>query len=176
MRFFKLHKKAVITLVSCLLIGAGVVGTYATLTAVTGSVVNKFTGEEINTSITEEFPPQDVTPGTTLKKDVKITNDGPSDAFIRARVTISPDKAVEFLGTDDKWSYSQKDGWFYYKEVVAVGDSTTSIMTNIKLPSTLSENFDVTVYQEAVGTGKYKPGDDVPITDIQDAFNNVTKH
>ena len=176
MRFFKLHKKAVITLVTCLLIGGGVVGTYATLTAVTDNVVNKFSGEEINTHIVEDFPPQDVTPGATLKKDVTITNDGPSDAFIRARVTISPDKAVEFLGTDDKWSYSQADGWFYYKEVVAVNASTKSLMTQIKVPATLTESFDVTVYQEAVGTGKYMPGDTVPITDIQEAFSKVTTH
>lgn len=174
MRFFKLHKKAVITLVTCLLIGGGVVGTYATLSAVTDNVVNKFSGEEINTSITEDFPPQDVTPGTSLKKDVKIVNDGPSDAFIRARVTISPDKAVTFEGTTEDWSYSQQDGWFYYKKVVPVDESTTSLMTTVKLPQNLTENFDVTVYQEAVGTGKYKPGDNVPITDIQKAFADVT--
>ena len=174
MKFLAKHKKIVITLAATAVLILGIGGTYAILTDAAGTVVNKFSGEEINTHIDEDFPPQDVTPGTSLKKDVKIVNDGPSDAFIRARVTISPDKAVTFEGTTEDWSYSQQDGWFYYKKVVPVDGSTTSLMTTVKLPQTLTENFDVTVYQEAVGTGKYKPGDNVPITDIQKAFADVT--
>lgn len=181
MSIWKNHKKAVITLVSCLIIGGGVAGTYATLTAVTGDVINSFTGEVIETRIEEKFPEQDVKPGRSLKKDVKIVNEGPSDAFIRARVTISPDKAVTFTGTDSKWV--QDGEWYYYTEVVSAPKeadgvkkyySTTSLMTQVEIPSDLKEDFDITVYQEAVGTGQYKPGDEVPLDFIKKSFAKVT--
>lgn len=180
MSIWKNHKKAVITLVSCLIIGGGVAGTYATLTAVTGDVINSFTGEVIETHIEEpDFPNQDVKPGGSVNKDVKIVNDGPSDAFIRARVTISPAEAVTIDGTTGDWVLAE-DGWYYYKKVVSGpinGEkfSTTSLMTKVNIPADIKEDFDVTVYQEAVGTGRYTVGDtNIPLENIQKAFNNVT--
>lgn len=179
MSIWKNHKKAVITLVSCLIIGGGVAGTYATLTAVTGDVINSFSGEVIETHIEEDFPEQDVKPDSSLKKDVKIVNDGPSDAFIRARITISPDKAVTVDAPTEDWELAE-DGWYYYKKVVSGpinGEkfSTTSLMTKVNIPADIKEDFDVTVYQEAVGTGRYTVGDvNIPLENIQKAFNNVT--
>ena len=161
----KKHHKIILSLAACVVIAVGVAGTYAILTDATGTVVNTFTGEEINTHIeeNEDFDKQDVKPGVTLtlNKDVKVVNDGPSDAFIRARVTISPDKAVTFTGTDSKWVKAEGDDWYYYTEVVAVGDSTESIMTKVNIPKDIKEDFDITVYQEAVGTGQYQAGETV---------------
>ena len=168
---------------SCLIIGGGVAGTYATLTAVTGDVINSFTGEVIETHIEEDFPEQDVKPDSSLKKDVKIVNDGPSDAFIRARVTISPAEAVTIDGTTGDWVLAE-DGWYYYKKVVSGpinGEkfSTTSLMTKVNIPADIKEDFDVTVYQEAVGTGQYQAGetvDDVEkIRPFFDAVNSKTR-
>ncbi|MCR5641203.1 MAG: hypothetical protein K6G04_07625 [Lachnospiraceae bacterium] len=174
MKFQFKHKKVIITLAACAVIALGVTGTYATLTDVAGKVMNHFSGEEINTHIDEDFPPQEVIPGATLDKDVKVANDGPSDAFIRARVTISPEGMAETLGKDANWYYNTTDGWYYYSKVVAVGSKTTSLFTQVKLDGQLKENLDVTVYQEAVGCGHYTAEDEVPMQKIMEAFEKVT--
>ena len=133
----------------------------------------------IETHIEEDFPEQDVKPDSSLKKDVKIVNDGPSDAFIRARITISPDKAVIVDAPTEDWVLAE-DGWYYYKKVVSGPIdgkyfSTTSLMTKVIIPADIKEDFDVTVYQEAVGTGRYTVGDvNIPLENIQKAFNKVT--
>ena len=182
MKNMKKHHKIILSLAACAVIAVGVAGTYAILTDATGTVVNTFTGEEINTHIkeNEDFDKQDVKPGVTLtlNKDVKVVNDGPSDAFIRARVTISPDKAVTFTGTDSKWVLADDD-WYYYTEVVAAPkedgtkSSTNSIMTQVNIPKDIEEDFDITVYQEAVGTGQYQAGETVDVEKIQEFFDAV---
>lgn len=182
MKNMKKHHKVIITLAACAVIAVGVAGTYAILTDVTGPVVNAFTGEEIKTHIDEpKFKGQEVKPGTDIRKDVKIVNDGPSDAFIRARVTISPsDVGVITEGMGENWEYNEADGWYYYKKVVpevateTIDNKTTSLFTTVKLPENLKENFDVTVYQEAVGTGHYKAGEVASVADIKPLFDNIT--
>ncbi|MBR6280987.1 MAG: hypothetical protein IKR14_00645 [Lachnospiraceae bacterium] len=189
MKNMKKHHKVIITLAACAVIAVGVAGTYAILTDVTGTVVNAFTGEEINTHIHEPgFDGQTVN-GNVVDKHVRVVNDGPDDAFIRVRVTVSPEENAELVGINtDDWF---KDGeWYYYRYVtqnVKKDDGKTDIdqsstkflFTGVEL--TKGDDVDVTVYQEAVGTGKYtvednikdgKPG--IPESDIISAFSKVT--
>ena len=179
------NKKLILTLAACAVLAVGLSSTYAILKAQTNTVNNTFGLEQINTHIDEDFPEQEVKPGASIKKDVKIVNDGPSDAFIRARVTISPsDVGVITEGMGENWEYNEADGWYYYKKVVpevateTIDNKTTSLFTTVKLSKNLKENFDVTVYQEAVGTGQYQAGETVDVEKIQpffDAVNSKTR-
>lgn len=167
------HKKIIITLAACAVVLAGIGGTYSVLTASTETVENKFKPEVIETEIVEKLGKG------TLDKDVTIKNIGPDDAFIRARVTVSPEEVAEWKHSNsdgDTWDWVDGgDGWYYYPYVVPKGESTTSLMTKVELKDANFEgDFDVTVYQEAVGTGSHKANEKVsPVSEIQKYFEAI---
>lgn len=127
---------------------AGVATTYGYLTSTTGTVTNRFLPGEVNTHIEEEFGGE-VFAGATVKKTPAIQNDGPSNAFIRARITVTPeDSNLEFVygvwegetfirddsldvlgktegvcyngGTDGRgWYYNAADGFYYFNMVTS---------------------------------------------------------
>ena len=114
----KRNKKSLIMLASVLvLILATVGGTLAYVAAKTTPLVNNFTYGDVPIDIPEKFD------GST-KSDVKIHNQGPSDAFVRAQIIVTwkngnnvAAKAPK-LGTDYTLELNTKDwfqvGDFYY--------------------------------------------------------------
>lgn len=139
-KFFKNKKVFIITLVLAIGIAA-TAATVAVMTATTGSVHNFFSPADVNTHIEEDVDDQPVKPDTSIVKVPVVVNDGPSNAFIRARITISPstsgvkllagewsaltgaDKVFTqssevFNGTafldNGNWIYCKEDGFYYY--------------------------------------------------------------
>lgn len=196
--FFKKKKAMIITL--ALLVGiVATASTVALMTASTGSVTNIFKAADVNTHIDEEVDDQPVKPDTSILKIPVVVNDGPSNAFIRARVTISPstsgakllagswsaltgaDKKFTQTGevyngtafaTNGNWIYCEADGFYYYNLPVEESDATTSIFDAV----VLKENADVTIYQESVlATDVYKLGETVEVSEIQALFEEVNK-
>ena len=113
---------------------------------------------------------------TVKNTDEAYSEDGDYDtAFIRARITVSPDLwesreislytgnwsgnsftgSEEVLKTDGKningWVYASSDGWWYYTEPVVQGKSTKSLLDAVysKNPDETAD-FDVTIYEESV--------------------------
>lgn len=185
-------KRVMISAVACAALMLGMAGTYAILTDATGMVKNTFALEQVNTHIDEDLDHDPIQPNTDITKNVWIVNDGPSDAFIRARYQVSPaNSEIVVSGMDvtredgNGYWFDGGDGWYYYSDVVPAKETkvetkvilpkTTSLFTTVNFPAEIKENFDVTVYQEAVGTGKYNPGDDVPQDYIKKSFADVTK-
>ena len=113
-----IHRKLVISLAAFAVAAIGLGSTYAVLTAQTDPVVNTFSPEVVETKIEEDFDE------ANLGKDVTIRNVGPSDAFVRARVTISPEGVANPTGIEDDWQYDD-DGWYYYR-VALRGTDTDS--------------------------------------------------
>ena len=166
--------------------------------ATTNAVTNTFEAGDVKTRIDEDVDPT-VKKNSTVKKTPKITNEGKSDAFVRARITISPEKTdVKLLvGTwNDKnftsngealkgnkndlfdadgngygW-YLADDGWYYYNTPIAKGKSTDTLFDAVKVGD-VDKNFDITIYQEAVYSGGYKAGDKVDFNIIKAAFDAV---
>lgn len=79
-KFFKTHAKLCIAVLALALVTVG--GTLALMAVSSNSVINSFTAASIDTEIKEEV----VGEGT---KQVSITNKGPSDAYVRARIMVS---------------------------------------------------------------------------------------
>ena len=194
-----LWKTKKVFLITVLLI-VGILGTattFALLTSATGPVINRFSVGDVNTHIEEEFDGK-VEAGATVKKTPVIVNDGPSPAFIRARITISPATDLELLYGDwtdgnftsaDKklekssdinmhnWSYNEADGFYYYHVVTAPKTKyavTTTLFDAVKIGDSVTQNFDITIYQEAVFAEGYKGGDEVEdVADIAKFFDAV---
>lgn len=199
MKKFLKNKKLVIVILALAIGIAATAVSMAVMTASTGSVVNYFDPANVNTHIEEEIDDQPVKPETFLLKKPVIVNDGPSNAFIRARITISPSTSgVTFLsgswsektGANKKftktgevfngttyadngnWIYCEKDGFYYYNLPVEVEKSTATLFDAV----VLKESADVTIYQEAVlATDVYEIGKPVSLSEIQELFENVNK-
>lgn len=197
-KFLKKKKVFIITLALAL----GIVATAATvaiMTATTGSVQNFFNPADVNTHIEEQVDDQTVKANTSILKAPVVVNDGPSNAFIRARITISPStsgvkllagewsaltgadkvftqKSEVFNGTvfadNGNWIYCQEDGFYYYNLPVQAEDTTASIFDAV----VLTESADVTVYQESVlATDKFELDTKVDVKTIRALFEKVNE-
>ena len=104
-----------------------------------------------------------VMPGSTISKIVTVENTGSGDAWIRVKVDKSitmkqpGDKADPSLLTLDynTADWMEKDGWFYYRQPLAVGKTTTPLFRNVAV-STRMDNpyqgcaFDIDIHAQAV--------------------------
>lgn len=135
--FFKSHVKLCIAVLALSLVTVG--ATLALMVSQSNSVTNQFTAADVDTEINEVL--------TDGNKQVSITNQGPSDAYVRARIMVSgvdPDNVqiVNAVPTDDelaqetnkgkvflvmehldKWQQEakpeiQKDDFYYYLDVL----------------------------------------------------------
>lgn len=150
-KFNELRKKHTF-IVSVLLVIAivGVAATVALAVASTDPVVNTFKAADLDTEIEEPTPSPDPVPAD--KKKVTIKNNGESAAFIRVRVTVSPEGAAEPSYVQKTNWYYGGDGFYYYLEAVQGNGETTPLFDGV-VPSeefaASQESFDVTVYQES---------------------------
>ena len=134
-KFFKSHVKLCIAVLALSLVTVG--ATLALMVSQSNSVTNQFTAADVDTEINEVL--------TNGNKQVSITNQGPSDAYVRARIMVSgvnPDNVqiVDAVPTDtdlaqetnkgkvflvmnnqNKWVQEQgaeKDDFYYYLDVL----------------------------------------------------------
>ena len=125
-----MNRTAILFMAIIMLIGAVIGSTVAYLITKTGSVENKFTYASVSCEVKEDFK-------ENTKKDVRITNTGNTDAYIRATYVVSwvdaqgnivasvPDGYSYTLteNPDGEWTKGN-DGYFYYLAPVAPGKST----------------------------------------------------
>lgn len=168
--------------------------TLAYYTDTTNAITNTFTVAEIKTHIDETTGQGS---NGIWQKSPKIYNEGPSKGFIRARITVSPDLwsgGVESnriqlkFGTWNGGAFSETsslqmdanehngwlydgDGYFYYKSAVEKDHTTNSLFDAVIIGTEVSENFDITIYQEAVATTSTKSVES--LTDLKAAFTAV---
>lgn len=143
--FFKSHVKLCIAVLALSLVTVG--ATLALMVSQSNSVTNSFTAAEIDTEIKEEL-------GSDMTKQVSITNQGPSDAYVRARIMVSGVKSTDVVivgnaseatksdkvylvmqnNGDSSGKWTKKDGenssysddFYYYLDVLPGTDSQSS--------------------------------------------------
>lgn len=133
--------RSFVVVASVLVLAIGLVGTtLAYLFDKTDAVTNTFIPSNVTTTIEEG--PEDKT-----KNDVKVTNTGNIDAYIRAMVVVTWQNdegqvypAAPVKGTDYQVTYKteandawfEKDGYYYHKAPVTAGNSTSILLTDCK--------------------------------------------
>lgn len=93
------HKRLILS--ALLLVGVvGVGATVAVLTSATGSLVNTFGAQALQTEIVEEFPEVTIEVDEDIVKVVAVENktESANYAYIRARLTVSPDSVLQGNG------------------------------------------------------------------------------
>ena len=168
-KFFKTHAKLCIAVLALALVTVG--GTLALMAVSSNSVINSFTAASIDTEINEV-----VGEGT---KQVSITNKGPSDAYVRARIMVSgvEKDQVEIVGSVPSdagiaankvylvmpnsaiWKQAagetEKDDFYYYLGVVKPDDPTENLLEKVVFGENLQNDeflagFNISVYHESV--------------------------
>lgn len=107
--------------------------------------------------IVEEFePPKKLEPGITFKKDVKVTNTGTVNCYIRVMAVFANGDMGSYCTVnwnDDVWCYNEQDGYWYYPVRVAAGATTPSLFTTVTLSEDIPEaeitDFDIIIYAES---------------------------
>ena len=101
----------------------------------------------------EPFPVEGfdlIMPGDVIDKIVSVTNDGANPIWVRIRLDRSillageaADVDFNVLGlnlNDEDWTEGV-DGWFYYNEVLAPGETTENLFTQVTFPTSLGNEF-----------------------------------
>ena len=101
----------------------------------------------------EPFPEEGfnlVMPGDVVDKIVSVTNDGDNPIWVRIKLDRSiilageaADVDFNVLGldlNDEDWTEGE-DGWFYYNEILAPGETTENLFTQVTFPTSLGNAF-----------------------------------
>lgn len=153
---YRVNKTLFALLAIVMVIGAVVGSTVAYLITNTGPVENQFTYAGVSCEVKEDF-------NETEKKNVKITNTGSTDAYIRATYVVNwvdaqgnivasvPDGYSYTLteNHDSKWTKGD-DGYFYYLKPVAPKASTPGSLLTCKV--TYPENPEYRLSVEILAT------------------------
>lgn len=123
------------------------------------------------TEIDEDFPDPTPTPmgdNPSYKKEIWTGNFSGNekgfnaDCYVRMSLSYSDDdigRGVELLGVDKvNWVYNPGDGYYYYRNIVAEGETTTPLCTGFRINSEKIDDtykdslfdFEINVYEEAV--------------------------
>lgn len=145
-RWFKSRRNAVVAALSAALVVAGIGGVIAWTTA-QDALTNMFEIGTVDPVIAEDFNPRpDSSTGSIVKKDVKATNKGKSDMYVRASVNIywidsagnqlweepleGTDYARTYPPSDSNWILGD-DGYYYWKSKVSADGSTENLIDSI---------------------------------------------
>lgn len=113
-------------------------GTFAWFTATTGDVTNTFTAGTVSIEVEETFDEtaaQNVNPGDSYTKEVKIKNTGSKKVFVRLKLVAAFDNPLLDISVVDYpilngWIL-HTDGYYYYPFEVAVGGETPNIIETV---------------------------------------------
>lgn len=156
--------------VLALVVIIGVGATLALMSSSSNAVTNSFTAADIDTEIDEVLD--------NGNKQVSITNNGPSDAYVRARImvsgvnpenvkivdtepvegTVEADKVYLVMENPTLWvreNGAAKDDFYYYLGVLAENESSQNLLEKVVLGKDLQgedflNTFSVTIYHESV--------------------------
>lgn len=88
-----------------------------------------------------------------MTKHIVLSNTGECECYVRVKVFSGSQYTIEFSGAVDEentpyWSLNGEDGYWYYKDILPVGEKTEELLAKIEVPEDLKESFDIVVIQE----------------------------
>ena len=138
--------------------------------------VNQVTVGGNRVDLIEEFtPPAKLEPGISFAKDVKVSNVGPSDCFVRIKAVFTDSDMEKYCTVDFNtrdYEYNETDGYYYYKKVLKSEEETPSLFTTVSLsesiPADEIRDFDILVYTETYQSYGFD--------DYEDAWNHYHRN
>ena len=144
------RRRSLLVLVSVFLLTFAMVGgTLAYLAAQTSDVVNTFTFGDVPIDIPEQFE-------NGVKENVRVTNTGAADAFVRAKIVVTwksasgevsgtPVQAGDYTLDLNTTDWFLKDGFYYCKNRVEAKTDSEVLITKATKTGTAPEGFDLSI-------------------------------
>jgi predicted ribosomally synthesized peptide with SipW-like signal peptide len=90
-------------------------------------------------------------PGTTVDKIVQVKNVGDNPAYVRVKLTPALAPVVEGFGglitfAADTANWEKIGDWYHYKYVLAKGDTTPALITQVVFSNTMGNDYQDAVY------------------------------
>lgn len=112
-------------------------------------VINQLDSREVSVEVTEHFPDHTLTAGGKRTKQVAFQNDGTAPVVLRVHYSETFESTTELLpgmsavkNWTPEWTSQwekKPDGWYYYRKVLAPGETTARVLDSIRFPSELGE-------------------------------------
>ena len=139
------YRPLIIALLSLLIIGLVIGGTFAYFTS-TFSIPNVFNSKPYSTKITEDFvSPSNWTPGTVTSKKFNVTNTGDVDVAVRVSYTESwvsangdplpltqNNERVALIQWYSLNNWTNSNGYFYYNYKLTKNESTQPLIKAVE--------------------------------------------
>ena len=118
-----------------------------------------------DTNIEEVFPDPSFKPGSVVKKEVRVKNNG-SDTYVRMQILFSDSDMQQYCTVN--WNTTdwelKSDGYYYYKKILPKGSKTTPLFTTVTVsknaPEDEMKDFDIIVREESLQVGYFKSADE----------------
>ena len=137
----KMKKRVIWLSVLALILVAGISipGTLAYFTTHTQAQGGQQIHLGATSTITEEF--------SDWTKTIAMTNTGANDCYIRAKVFYGSSVEVNVAPENDG-AWTQNGDYWYYSDIVPMGETTTNLLAKIQVPESMQDDFDVIVVFE----------------------------
>lgn len=87
-----------------------------------------------------------------MTKHIVLSNTGECECYVRVKVFSGSQYTINFSQEVDEnnnpWWELKEDGYWYYKDILQVGEETKELLAKIEVPEDLKESFDIVVIQE----------------------------
>lgn len=147
---------------------AALTGTVSAYLADGEQIENRLTIGGNQIEIREEFdPPEELTPGSTFTKSVRVENSGHSECYVRVKAVFSDSNTGQHCSLDwntTDFNYCAEDGFYYYRYKVMPKELTAYLFTTVTVspeapPEQLGE-FSILVYAESCQAVGFATGDE----------------
>lgn len=81
-----------------------------------------------------------------MTKHIVISNTGESDCYVRVMVFGGSQFEISY-NAGDGW-YQSEDGYWYYDQILPVGENTSELLAAIEVPEDYTDPFNIVVIQE----------------------------
>ena len=105
-----------------------------------------------------------------MTKHIVISNTGDSDCYVRVKVFSGSQFEISF-SNGGGWSQSD-DGYWYYEEILPVGESTSELLAAITVPEDYTDTFNIVVVQECTPVLYHESGE--PYADWEREVDTTT--
>lgn len=115
------------------------------------SVTNRLSCGHNTAGITENYnPPEAFAEGETYVKEVSVKNEGSVPCYVRVFAEIEDPEirnSLSVLVDTENWSEKQSDGFYYYSDILDIGETTPPLVKSITAKTTITD-FKMICYSE----------------------------
>ena len=161
---YDMRKKGLVILTAALLLNVCCFTLAYAYSVSTAKAMNEFTVGDNEIEINEVFdPPGWMDNGDEIQKEVTATNTGRSSCAVR--VLVKPDNmdVMNYITLDfdtRRW-HDGGDGYYYYKGILAPGQTTEALFSKVVVETAYYQYFQIFVVGESRAAEKNQHWDDV---------------